>query len=244
MFSEERLQRQLDAGTIIKKHHSMDEERSLRYYNYPLKGWRSWSLQKKDSDEPPRRHTKEVLYVTKDIFSEASSNDQALPEIRVCKDKATCSDYSTWQIVSDSSLSGLDGGLVADAAQQSGAMGNSWDSCGIELVSRPYMFAELGQLQTQSMLYVAAALLAVTSATVVTGLNSLSSFEAEAGERGGKLGNHRSWGQVGRAIGPLGFCSLYWWAGRDVAYAVGGAGMCGVLALVFGGLKMPKVKAT
>lgn len=112
------------------------------------------------------------------------------------------------------------------------------------VVSCTIGFFLLGQLQTQSMLYVAAALLAVTSATVVTGLNSLSSFEAEAGERGGKLGNHRSWGQVGRAIGPLGFCSLYWWAGRDVAYAVGGAGMCGVLALVFGGLKMPKVKAT
>lgn len=46
-------------------------------------------------------------------------------------------------------------------------------------------------------------------------------------------------GQLGRALGPLSFCTLYWWAGRDVAYSVGGAGMLGVCALVFGGLKAP-----
>ncbi|OCK78604.1 MFS general substrate transporter [Lepidopterella palustris CBS 459.81] len=55
-------------------------------------------------------------------------------------------------------------------------------------------FFLLGSVTTEMGLYVAAALLAVTSATVVTGLNSLSSFEAEVGERGGKLGNHRSFG--------------------------------------------------
>lgn len=46
-------------------------------------------------------------------------------------------------------------------------------------------------------------------------------------------------GQVGRSLGPLIFCSLYWWAGRDVAYAVGGMGMVGVCAVVFGALKAP-----
>ena len=40
-------------------------------------------------------------------------------------------------------------------------------------------------------------------------------------------------------MGPLLFCSLYWWAGRDVAYTIGGVGMLGVAALVFGGLKAP-----
>lgn len=101
-------------------------------------------------------------------------------------------------------------------------------------------FFILGRLQTVGMLYVAAALLAVTSATVVTGLNSLSSFEANEGERGNKLGSHRSFGQVGRMLGPLAFCSLYWWAGRDVAYTIGGAGMTAVAAMVFSSLKMPK----
>ncbi|KAF2205587.1 MFS general substrate transporter [Delitschia confertaspora ATCC 74209] len=100
-------------------------------------------------------------------------------------------------------------------------------------------FFLLGRVETQKGLYTAAALLAITSATVVTGLNSLSSFEAAAGERGNKLGNHRSFGQIGRSLGPLIFCSLYWWAGREVAYMVGGTGMVGVCALVFGGLKMP-----
>ncbi|KAF2811098.1 MFS general substrate transporter [Mytilinidion resinicola] len=100
-------------------------------------------------------------------------------------------------------------------------------------------FFILGRVTTEKGLYAAAALLAVTSATVVTGLNSLSSFEAAAGERGNKLGNHRSFGQIGRSLGPLIFCTLYWWAGREVAYAVGGAGMVAVCGLVFGGLKTP-----
>jgi predicted MFS family arabinose efflux permease len=62
-------------------------------------------------------------------------------------------------------------------------------------------FVILGRVQTQGALYGAAALLAVTSATVVTGLNSLSSFEASADERGNKLGNHRSFGKSLRLAG-------------------------------------------
>ncbi|THW50464.1 MFS general substrate transporter [Aureobasidium pullulans] len=107
------------------------------------------------------------------------------------------------------------------------------------VVSCLFAFILLARLTTEAQLYGAAALLAVTSATVVTGLNSLSSFEADASERGNKLGNHRSFGQIGRTLGPLSFCSLYWWAGRDVAYAVGATGMLGVVALAFGGLRKP-----
>ncbi|RAR01943.1 acetyl-CoA synthetase-like protein [Stemphylium lycopersici] len=107
------------------------------------------------------------------------------------------------------------------------------------VVSCTIAFVMLGRVQTQGALYGAAALLAVTSATVVTGLNSLSSFEASADERGNKLGNHRSFGQIGRSLGPLIFCTLYWWAGRETAYATGAAGMVAVCGLVFGGLKVP-----
>lgn len=46
-------------------------------------------------------------------------------------------------------------------------------------------------------------------------------------------------GQIGRALGPLIFCTLYWWAGREFAYTVGGAGIIAVCGLVFGALKMP-----
>ena len=108
------------------------------------------------------------------------------------------------------------------------------------LLSCAAAFFTLSRTSTERTLYIAATLLAVTSSTVVTGLNSLSSFEAGSSERGEKLGNHRSFGQAGRALGPLIFCSLYWWAGRDTAYLVGGAGMIGVCSLVFGGLKPPK----
>ena len=65
----------------------------------------------------------------------------------------------------------------------------------IGIVACAMSFFLLARLTTEGGLYAAASLLAVTTATVVTGLNSLSSFEAAEGERGGKLGNHRSWGK-------------------------------------------------
>lgn len=108
------------------------------------------------------------------------------------------------------------------------------------VLSAAVAFFLLSRTTTEKELYIAAALLAVTSSTVVTGLNSLSSFEASKDQRGEKLGNHRSFGQAGRALGPLIFCSLYWWAGRDTAYMIGGSGMVAVCGLVFGGLKAPK----
>jgi predicted MFS family arabinose efflux permease len=101
-------------------------------------------------------------------------------------------------------------------------------------------FFTLARVNSMGALYGAAALLAVTSATVVTGLNSLGSFEANENNRGEVLGALRSWGQLGRALGPIVFCSLFWWAGREVAYTVGGTCMLGVVALTFGLLKSPK----
>jgi predicted MFS family arabinose efflux permease len=98
----------------------------------------------------------------------------------------------------------------------------------------------LARIDTQKGLYLATSLLAVTTATVVTGLNALSSFEAGEDERGGKLGNLRSWGQLGRGVGPLLFTSVYWWAGREVAYTIGGTGVLAVSMIAFFGLKTPK----
>jgi MFS family permease len=97
----------------------------------------------------------------------------------------------------------------------------------------------LARINTISGLYVATTLLAVTTATVVTGLNALSSFEAGEDERGGKLGNLRSWGQLGRGVGPLLFTSIYWWAGREIAYTIGGMGVLAVSMIAFFGLKTP-----
>lgn len=100
-------------------------------------------------------------------------------------------------------------------------------------------FFLLSRVQSMTGLYVAGALLGVTSATVVTGLNSLGSFEAREGNRGELLGSLRSWGQLGRALGPVAFCSLYWWIGREKAYIIGGMLMLAVTTLVFAGLKSP-----
>lgn len=97
----------------------------------------------------------------------------------------------------------------------------------------------LARITTETGLYAATTLLAVTTATVVTGLNALSSFEAGEDERGGKLGNLRSWGQLGRGVGPLLFTSVYWWAGREVAYTIGGMGVLAVSTIAFFGLKTP-----
>jgi MFS family permease len=100
-------------------------------------------------------------------------------------------------------------------------------------------FAILARTSTVGALYTAATCLATTSATVVTGLNALSSFEAAESERGGKLGVMRSWGQLGRGIGPILFTSVYWWAGREVAYGIGAISMAAVCLVTQFALKSP-----
>ena len=100
-------------------------------------------------------------------------------------------------------------------------------------------FAILTRTSTIGSLYAAATCLATTSATVVSGLNALASFESSANERGGKLGILRSWGQLGRGLGPVLFTSVYWWAGRELAYTMGSVGLSIVSVLVFAGLKAP-----
>ncbi|KIW68064.1 hypothetical protein PV04_04033 [Phialophora macrospora] len=111
----------------------------------------------------------------------------------------------------------------------------------IGVVSSTISFFLLSRIQDTTGLYCAGALLAVTSATVVTGLNSLGSFEAKESNRGEVLGALRSWGQLGRALGPIVFCSLFWWAGRETAYLVGCRAMLAVTIVVFTALKAPKV---
>ncbi|CAG8948810.1 hypothetical protein HYFRA_00001933 [Hymenoscyphus fraxineus] len=109
----------------------------------------------------------------------------------------------------------------------------------IGVVSCLFALLLLARIDSVAGLYLATTLLAVTTSTVVMGLNALSSFEAGEDERGGKLGNLRSWGQLGRGIGPILFTSVYWWAGREVAYTIGGMGVLAVSTIVFFGLKTP-----
>jgi predicted MFS family arabinose efflux permease len=109
----------------------------------------------------------------------------------------------------------------------------------IGVISCTIAFFMLAQIQTMAGMYGAAVFLAITSGTVVTGLNSLGSFEAKEGNRGEVLGALRSWGQLGRSMGPVLFCSMFWWTGRTTAYSVGGTCMLGVAALTLGVLKSP-----
>ncbi|KAJ5888831.1 Major facilitator superfamily domain-containing protein 10 [Penicillium taxi] len=104
-------------------------------------------------------------------------------------------------------------------------------------------FFSLAHVDSIKGLYASGALLAVTSATVVTGLNSLGAAETRDANRGAVMGRLRGWGQAGRAAGPLLFCTLFWWAGRETAYTVGGIAMSGVALGVFGLLKSPSVHA-
>jgi MFS family permease len=111
----------------------------------------------------------------------------------------------------------------------------------VGVVACAMSFFCLAHVTSPSGLYAAGALLAVTTATVVTGLNSLGSFEAQDADRGAVMGRLRGWGQAGRATGPILFCSLFWWAGREVAYTAGGVAMCVVAVVAFGLLKSPVV---
>lgn len=111
------------------------------------------------------------------------------------------------------------------------------------VVSCTAAFFILSIVQSTGQLYVAGALLAITSSTVVTGLNALGSFEAKESNRGELLGTLRSWGQLGRALGPIVFCTMFWWLGRETAYRIGGSCMIVVTAMVFGTLKPPPVTA-
>lgn len=109
----------------------------------------------------------------------------------------------------------------------------------IGVVSCTAAFFILSIVQSSGQLYAAGTLLAITSSTVVTGLNALGSFEAKESNRGELLGALRSWGQFGRALGPIVFCTIFWWLGRETAYRIGGTCMVVVVALVFGTLKSP-----
>ncbi|KAJ2008145.1 hypothetical protein GGI04_000191 [Coemansia thaxteri] len=77
---------------------------------------------------------------------------------------------------------------------------------------------------------------AVASATVVNCLNSMVSLagdspgESRAGgtDTGRRLGDFRSAGQIGRALGPVFACSVYWLAGATVCYIVGAVAVAAI----------------
>jgi len=92
-------------------------------------------------------------------------------------------------------------------------------------------------------LYAAATCLAFTSATVVNSLTALASLQCDeptrdaAGKitaetpglvKGRALGEFRSSGQLGRALGPLLACGLYWTLGPSTTYSLGTVAMTAI----------------
>ncbi|KAI7827714.1 major facilitator superfamily domain-containing protein [Kickxella alabastrina] len=70
---------------------------------------------------------------------------------------------------------------------------------------------------------------AVASATVVNCLNSMVSLVgADDGSTGRRLGDFRSAGQIGRALGPMFSCTLYWLAGASTCYMVGAVAVAAI----------------
>lgn len=102
----------------------------------------------------------------------------------------------------------------------------------------------------------AAVCLAFTSATVVNSLTAYASLQCDEGvdqdtakpvaehpqlAKGKALGEFRSSGQLGRALGPLLACASYWSVGPSATYAVGAVAM---LALGMSMKLKPSVKKT
>ena len=92
------------------------------------------------------------------------------------------------------------------------------------------------------ILYFGCLFLSFTSGTVVNSLVALSSLMTSQESLGESLGIFRSFGQLGRSLGPIIFCTLYWMIGAQILY-----GICGLYMIILGmylrGLKL-KVKKT
>ncbi|KAI8364689.1 major facilitator superfamily domain-containing protein [Radiomyces spectabilis] len=81
-------------------------------------------------------------------------------------------------------------------------------------------------------LYGSVSCLAFASGTVANCLTSLASLQCHEGEeneprlaKGRALGEFRSYGQLGRAFGPISACGLYWMMGPTYCYCTGAIAM-------------------
>lgn len=87
----------------------------------------------------------------------------------------------------------------------------------------------------QYWLYGGATCLSLTTGTVVNCLTGLASLQCSDSHptlaKGRALGEFRSSGQLGRALGPVSACGLYWLAGPTTCYGVGAACMSLITAL-------------
>jgi hypothetical protein len=79
------------------------------------------------------------------------------------------------------------------------------------------------------ILYLGCFFLSFTSGTVVNSLVAVSSLITPQDSLGESLGIFRSFGQLGRSLGPIFFCTCYWIFGSKMLYAI-----CGIYMLILG----------
>ncbi|KAJ8086755.1 hypothetical protein PM082_005578 [Marasmius tenuissimus] len=145
----------------------------------------------------------------------------------------------------------LQGGYVRRAMSKTGE-GNmarrGVHSCtlGLALLALVPLYVSSNVTLARRFLQLAAACMAFTSATVVNSLTAFASLQCDDGgvdadtgkpaienpklAKGKALGEFRSSGQLGRAIGPLLACAAYWTVGPSYTYAVAAAAM-GLLSI-------------
>jgi MFS family permease len=107
------------------------------------------------------------------------------------------------------------------------------------------MFTILALLRDSvSLLYAGAFFFAVTSGTVVSCLTSLASMQCTDSDprlaKGHALGVFRSRGQLGRALGPMIACGVYWAYGPVVCYGLGSICMFIVTTVVVAFVPQPQ----
>jgi MFS family permease len=91
------------------------------------------------------------------------------------------------------------------------------------------------------VIWTAIIFLSYTSATVISCLTALLSLVADSCQKHYQikatvLGNFRSYGQLGRCLGPVIACSIYWLFGPKILYYFGALGMALTYLVLF---KMP-----
>ncbi|ORY22496.1 major facilitator superfamily domain-containing protein [Naematelia encephala] len=114
----------------------------------------------------------------------------------------------------------------------------------------PFSSIKSSQFLSTAVLYIAATGLSYTSATVVTGLTAAAAAccdeEVPGTEsllrRGKAMGQFRSKGQLGRAVGPLLASSIYWLQGPTICYSMCMAFMMGVYVYIQQQVRQEKVR--
>ena len=105
----------------------------------------------------------------------------------------------------------------------------SFANQGLSTCLAAFIVLALVSAKSQTLLWVGGACLAFTSATVVNCLTSYCSKICDPATRGSQMGAFRSWGQLGRSMGPILCCGMYWFLGKTATYAI----MSGLYAVFF-----------